>query len=149
MVSLADEQLHFESAAKLLEKAYAQLGPDFLAVNHLAPYPGWEAFVPLIRQAFLAYRDKAHPSGLRGMGLRYINRIVFPSPSMAIELPRYQIARRCDEIGAILHQMMVLGIHGMRQRPVAVSRLGWAMVVLDCNPFARHRKKPMPHTPEH
>ena len=25
MVSLADEQLHFESAAKLLEKAYAQL----------------------------------------------------------------------------------------------------------------------------
>ena len=25
MVSLADEQLHYESAAKLLEKAYAQL----------------------------------------------------------------------------------------------------------------------------
>ncbi len=61
------------------EKAFVQVGPDFLAINHLAPYPTWEGFRPLIVQAFQAYRDVSRPAGLQRIGLRYINRILFPT----------------------------------------------------------------------
>jgi uncharacterized protein (TIGR04255 family) len=60
------------------EKAFVQVGPDLLAVNHLEPYPTWEEFVPLIHQGFDAYVAVTHPAGLRRIGLRYINRIKLP-----------------------------------------------------------------------
>lgn len=61
------------------EKAFVQVGPDLLAVNHLAPYPTWEGFRPLIQDALQAYMAVAQPKGLRRIGLRYINRIVIPA----------------------------------------------------------------------
>lgn len=64
------------------EKAFLQIGPDFLAVNHLAPYPTWDKFVPLISEAYDGYRTVTKPSGLKRIGLRYINRIVFPGDSL-------------------------------------------------------------------
>lgn len=76
------QQIHLAERVQFLredEKAFVQIGPDFLAINHLAPYPSWEGFRPLIQQAFNAYREVAKPAGLRRIGLRYINRIEFPT----------------------------------------------------------------------
>jgi uncharacterized protein (TIGR04255 family) len=60
------------------EKALVQLGPDLLTVNHLLPYPGWDIFKRLIAENVQKYCDVTKPSGLKRIGLRYINRIVFP-----------------------------------------------------------------------
>jgi uncharacterized protein (TIGR04255 family) len=76
------QQIHLAERVQFLredEKAFVQVGPDFLAINHLAPYPSWEGVRPLIQQAFNAYREVAKPTGLRRIGLRYINRIEFPT----------------------------------------------------------------------
>ena len=61
------------------EKALVQIGADLLTINHLKPYPSWDHFRPLIEQAFTAYRRVAKPVGVRRIGLRYINEIIFPS----------------------------------------------------------------------
>jgi uncharacterized protein (TIGR04255 family) len=60
------------------EKAFIQVGPDLVAINHLAPYPTWEGFMPLVRNAFDAYRKVAHPRGVRRIGLLYLNQIAIP-----------------------------------------------------------------------
>jgi len=57
------------------ETALTQIGPDFLAVNHLKPYPTWDVFLPLILKLFTIYRELAKPEGLRRVSLRYINHI--------------------------------------------------------------------------
>lgn len=91
------------------EKAFVQVGPDLLAVNHLAPYPTWEGFVPLVQDAFSAYCAVAQPRGLRRIGLRYINRIVFPGNP--VELADYLNFR--PFIGPGLPQMIggfILGV---------------------------------------
>ncbi len=67
------------------EKALVQVDRDLLVVNHLKPYPTWREFLPLIHQAFDAYREVAAPSGLRRIGLRYINRIEIPGPRARLE----------------------------------------------------------------
>jgi len=61
------------------EKAFTQVGPNLLAVNHLEPYPTWETFRPLIQHAYSAYREVTGPVGLQRIGLRYINRLEFPA----------------------------------------------------------------------
>jgi len=61
------------------EKAFVQVGPDLLAVNHLALYPTWEGFLPLVQDALVAYAAIAQPRGLRRIGLRYVNRIAIPT----------------------------------------------------------------------
>jgi len=60
------------------EKRFAQVGPDLLSVNHLAPYPGWGEYCPLIESCYSAYGQVANPKGLSRIGLRYINHIEFP-----------------------------------------------------------------------
>jgi len=57
------------------EKAFIQLGPNFLAINHLQPYPTWDGFLPLIQNALLSYQKIANPKGVHRVGLRYVNRI--------------------------------------------------------------------------
>ena len=69
------------------EKALVQVGADLLSINHLEPYPSWDEFQPLISLAFDAYRQAAKPVGIRRIGLRFINKIVFPS--WKIELSKY------------------------------------------------------------
>src|SRR5262249_1087484 len=61
------------------EKAFLQLAPNLLAINHLKPYPSWDAFLPLIELGFRSYLDIAAPKGIHRIGLRYINRIQFPT----------------------------------------------------------------------
>ena len=59
------------------EKATVQIAPNLLSVNRLAPYSGWENFLPLVQKALGAYRTVASPKGFEQITLRYINRISF------------------------------------------------------------------------
>lgn len=59
--------------------AMVQIGPDLLAINVSPPYPGWEGFDALIRRQFGIYVKIAQPIGFRRIGLRFINKIVFPT----------------------------------------------------------------------
>jgi uncharacterized protein (TIGR04255 family) len=54
------------------EKCFVQLEPNFLAINHLPPYPTWEGYRPLVYDASQAYLDVAQPASLNRIGLRYI-----------------------------------------------------------------------------
>jgi uncharacterized protein (TIGR04255 family) len=67
------------------EKAFVQVGPDLLAVNHLAPYPTWEGFVPLVQHGVDTYLSVAHPRGLHRIGLRYINQLEIPGKTVDLE----------------------------------------------------------------
>lgn len=64
--------------------AMVQVGPDLLAINVLSPYPGWETFEPLIRRQFEVYNKIAQPIGFKRIGLRFINRIVFPTKGIEV-----------------------------------------------------------------
>lgn len=57
--------------------ALVQVGPDFLTINHLKPYPTWEEFKPLIIGNLKIYQEVAKPKGFKRIGLRYINKIDF------------------------------------------------------------------------
>lgn len=55
--------------------ALVQIGPRLLAVNHLRPYPNWEAFRDLIQRIYRTYIDIAAAKVFSRIGLRYINEI--------------------------------------------------------------------------
>jgi uncharacterized protein (TIGR04255 family) len=62
-----------------------QLARDLLVVNQLPPYPRFEAWEPVIYDALKKYRDSANPKAIRGVGLRYLNRVVIPKPRIKME----------------------------------------------------------------
>ncbi|RME94363.1 MAG: TIGR04255 family protein [Verrucomicrobia bacterium] len=55
--------------------AMVQCGPRLLVVNHLPPYPGWEAFKTRIMAAFSAYEKVVGECRVVRVELRYINRM--------------------------------------------------------------------------
>lgn len=57
------------------ERKIISLYEDDLAVSVVRPYPGWEVFRASIERGFEAYKSIVHPSGIRRIGLRYINQI--------------------------------------------------------------------------
>lgn len=57
------------------------IGKNILSVSVLRPYEGWLLFKPRIERALNAYRKVAAPQDVIRIGLRYINRIVVPSPN--------------------------------------------------------------------
>ena len=61
------------------------VAPNKLSISHYPPYPSWNGFYPIIRQAFDAYRLIAHPKGLARIGLRYINEISFDDSAVELE----------------------------------------------------------------
>lgn len=79
---LRNDRLHFLSAD---DKAIVQVGPHLLAVNRLAPYSSWESFFPSIQYAFSVYRETADPKALVRVGLKYVNRIIFPKAAFSLE----------------------------------------------------------------
>lgn len=66
-------------------KALVQVSPNFLSVNHLAPYPTWNEFSPIVKQGLKEYRKVAAPKGLLGVQLHYLNQIVIPNRIVEIE----------------------------------------------------------------
>ncbi|MBI5190539.1 MAG: TIGR04255 family protein [Nitrospirae bacterium] len=74
------------------ENALIQIGTNMLAVNTLTPYPGWEAFKPMITKHREIYQQLATPKGIKRIGLRYINKINIPEKEhegSVIELKDY------------------------------------------------------------
>ena len=67
------------------KSALIQVGPDLLTVNHLRPYTDWPTFKAMIQRSFEEYQAVAKPKGFRRVGLRYINRLEIPDPSVEIE----------------------------------------------------------------
>ena len=67
------------------EKRVLQVGPDLLVVNHLKPYSSWEQFKPLILDALHKYDEVASPQGFKRIGLRYVNKIDFPTATIELQ----------------------------------------------------------------
>jgi len=71
--------------------ALIQIGTDYLGVNHLRPYPDWNAFSNLIFENLDIYAEIAQPKNLVKIGLRYINKIEVPTtaPGEKLKLSDY------------------------------------------------------------
>src|SRR5215217_2557646 len=67
------------------ERVLMKVGPDVVSVHHLQPYSDWETLKGYIERALDAYRQVVNPSGIRRLGLRYVNRLEVPSQNAAIE----------------------------------------------------------------
>lgn len=64
------------------DRVRIQVGPQFLAVNHLVPYASWEEFYPKVERAFEVYKGITTPSQFRQISLRYVNRIRLPDETV-------------------------------------------------------------------
>ncbi len=69
------------------------VGTDVLSVHMLRPYQnpnkptcgGWEEFSSRIRQALGVYYEVAKPTGVSGISIRYINKILIPEEKVKVE----------------------------------------------------------------
>lgn len=52
-----------------------QISPNYVSINHVAPYTSWENFIKNIDVALLAYRKIAEPTGIKQISIRYLNLI--------------------------------------------------------------------------
>jgi uncharacterized protein (TIGR04255 family) len=69
------EQVDMAQFLSVDKTRLAQVAPDLISVNHLAPYESWNAFLPDITLGFQSYCKVAEPGKLQRIGLRYINRV--------------------------------------------------------------------------
>jgi uncharacterized protein (TIGR04255 family) len=67
------------------EKSFVRLGPRSVSVHRLAPYPGWEKYFPDIELTEAALVDILGILDLERIGLRYVNRISIPAPTVDLE----------------------------------------------------------------
>jgi len=61
--------------------ALVQVGPNMLAINHLAPYPTWEPFRDMIFRHLDLYLEIGKPKNISRLNLRYINKLELPIPT--------------------------------------------------------------------
>lgn len=54
------------------------VGAGQISVHVLAPYLGWEKFLPLVKEAVEMYASEARPDGVSLVGVRYIDQISLP-----------------------------------------------------------------------
>lgn len=55
-----------------------QIGESMYTASAVKSYPGWEGFLPLVKDGFLAYTGVVGPKAINRIGLRYINRLERP-----------------------------------------------------------------------
>ena len=83
-------QLRSESGTEMVA-----VGAGTLTVHSLKPYSGWERFREQIAEALNEYRAVVSPTGIRRIGIRYINQITIPTargvPDDFITTPPYGI----------------------------------------------------------
>jgi uncharacterized protein (TIGR04255 family) len=60
------------------EKQLIQLRREGFSFNRLAPYDSLDTYLPEIERTWNIYREMIHPTGLRRIALRYINRLLLP-----------------------------------------------------------------------
>ncbi|MDP1996238.1 MAG: TIGR04255 family protein [Gallionella sp.] len=62
------------------DTALIAVGPNVLSAHVKRPYPGWDIFKGRIAEALKEYIGVASPTGIRKIGLRYINQVTIPDP---------------------------------------------------------------------
>ena len=63
------------------QRAVLGIGPNTLSISSLRPYEGWNTgFSARIKQAFFAYREVAKPAMVNRIVVKYINRVIAPTP---------------------------------------------------------------------
>jgi len=63
-------------------RVFLEVGPRLLGVHsQVTPYPGWDHFRPRVEAGFKALMEVSNAERLRGINLRYINRIEVPAES--------------------------------------------------------------------
>lgn len=62
-----------------------QLGPDLLVVNQLRPYASFEDWEETLYGALDIYRELARPKGFARLGVRHIDRVIIPAPTVRME----------------------------------------------------------------
>ena len=75
------------------ERRIVGVGKALLSIHMLRPYQapgrpfggGWEELRSRVEKALDAYSRVAQPTGVRRIGVRYVNRIVFPCPAVQLE----------------------------------------------------------------
>jgi len=82
------------------ERQFARIAERRLSVHRVAPYESWSQFLPVIEQTLDEVLAVAAPCELQRVGLRYINRIEFPSESIDVD-EHFQF---CLKVGKELHQ---------------------------------------------
>lgn len=56
------------------------VGPNVLSAHVKQPYPGWIIYRTRVADALKEYASIANPTGIRKIGLRYINQVTIPEP---------------------------------------------------------------------
>ncbi|MBN9387407.1 MAG: TIGR04255 family protein [Chloroflexi bacterium] len=67
------------------ETALFQVGPYFLAINVLKPYPSWITFKDLISKGLQAYLNVTEAKTFKTVSLRYINDFEFEGINISLE----------------------------------------------------------------
>ena len=62
------------------DTALVAVGTNVLSTHVKQPYPGWDVFRGRIDEALNAYIGVANPTGVRKIGLRYINQVTIADP---------------------------------------------------------------------
>lgn len=96
-----------------------QLSRDLLVINQLLPYPRFEDWEPEINFALAVYRELAEPKGASRLGVRYINKVVIPQPTILME-DYFTIYPRLPEALGDQQSPFMLRAEFLRQRGHAV-----------------------------
>jgi uncharacterized protein (TIGR04255 family) len=71
------------------ERQIVQIRPEGYSFNRLAPYGSLDEYLPGIEWSWGRFREITRPVQIRGIGLRYINRMLLPMDGGQIDLPAY------------------------------------------------------------
>ena len=71
------------------ERQIVQIRPEGYSFNRLAPYGSLDEYLPDIEWSWGRFRELTRPVQIRGIGLRYINRMLLPMDGGQIDLPAY------------------------------------------------------------
>ena len=70
-------------------KQLVQVRQSGFSFNRLAPYAGFDTYLPEIRRTWDLYRGFVSPLSVRTLRLRYLNRIILPLAGGGVELDHY------------------------------------------------------------
>jgi len=62
-----------------------QVGPGLMTVNHVRPYPGWEAWLPEVRAAMRAYSEVFEPKEVLRVALVCLNQFELPGTRVTLD----------------------------------------------------------------